>query len=130
MFKASLEPMTEVTNDLHRNTMEMDECIDKLSRISNALKEFPYLEEVSQQISSESQKLEQALSGTVQLERTLYMVQELYRRTDRKVADHCEDVQAAKRMEAVSFHDLSWIVRMVKAKFAGDQKESEHSGRK
>lgn len=122
MFKASLEPMTEVTNDLHRNAMEMDECIDKLSRISSALKEFPYLEEVSQQISSESQKLEQALSGTVQLERTLYMVQELYRRADRKAADHCEDVQAAKRMEAVSFHDLNWIVRMVKAKFAGNPK--------
>ena len=96
MFKASLEPMTEVTNDLHRNAMEMDECIDKLSRISSALKEFPYLEEVSQQISSESQKLEQALSGTVQLERTLYMIQELYRRADRKAVDHCEDVQAAK----------------------------------
>ena len=123
MFKASLEPMTEVTNDLHRNAMEMDECIDKLSRISSALKEFPYLEEVSQQISSESQKLEQALSGTIQLERTLYMIQELYRRADRKVADHCEeDVQAAKRMEAVSFHDLSWIVRMVKAKFSGNPK--------
>lgn len=122
MFKASLEPMTEVTNDLHRNAMEMDECIDKLSRISSVLKEFSYLEEVSQQISSESQKLEQALSGTVQLERTLYMVQELYRRADRKAADHCEDVQAAKRMEAVSFHDLSWIVRMVKAKFAGNPK--------
>ena len=122
MFKASLEPMTEVTNDLHRNAMEMDECIDKLSRISSALKEFPYLEEVSQQICSESQKLEQALSGTVQLERTLYMIQELYRRADRKAVDHCEDVQAAKRMEAVSFHDLSWIVRMVKAKFAGNPK--------
>ena len=122
MFKASLEPMTEVTNDLHKNAMELDECIDKLSRISSALKEFSYLEEVSQQISSESQKLEQALSGTVQLERTLYMIQELYRRADRKVADHCEDVQAAKRMEAVSFHDLSWIVRMVKAKFAGNPK--------
>lgn len=122
MFKASLEPMTEVTNDLHKNAMELDECIDKLSRISSALKEFPYLEEISQQIGSESQKLEQALSGTVQLERTLYMVQELYRRADRKVADHCEDVQAAKRMEAVSFHDLSWIVLMVKAKFAGNPK--------
>jgi len=58
MFKASLEPMMEVKNDLHRNAMEMDECIDKLSRISSALKEFPYLEEVAQQISSESQKLE------------------------------------------------------------------------
>ena len=31
MFKASLEPMMEVKNDLHRNAMEMDECIDKLS---------------------------------------------------------------------------------------------------
>ena len=29
MFKASLEPMMEVKNDLHRNAMEKDESNDK-----------------------------------------------------------------------------------------------------
>ncbi len=123
MFKASLEPMTEVTYDLHGKLVEIDECIDKLSRISSTLREIPYLDEISQQVRMESQKLEQAFSGTVQLERTLYMAQKLYSRTDRKVADHCENVQAAKRMETVSFHDLNWIVRMVRDKFAENRKE-------
>lgn len=75
-----------------------------------------------EKVLSPDSTLEQALLGIVQLERTLYMVQELYRSADRRVADHCENVQAAKRMEAVSFHDLSWIVRMVKVKFAGNSK--------
>lgn len=123
MFKASLETMTEVTHDLHGNLVKIDECIDKLSRISSTLREIPYLDEVSQRVSTENQKLEQAFSGTVQLERTLYMAQKLYSRTDRKVADHCENVQAAKRMETVSFHDLNWIVQMVRNKFAGNRKE-------
>ena len=104
MFKASLEPMMEVKNDLHRNAMEMDECIDKLSRISSALKEFPYLEEVSQQISSESQKLEQALLGIVQLERTLYMVQELYRSALEESRCRCR-VLAKRGSTACPTHD-------------------------
>lgn len=71
MFKASLETMTEVTYDLHGNLVKIDECIDKLSRISSTLREIPYLDEVSQRVSTENQKLEQAF-------RELYSLRELY----------------------------------------------------
>lgn len=113
MFKASLERMTEVADQLHKNSRQLNECMEEMLQVKAALNEFSYMEEAIWQLNREKRKVDEEASRLSQLNRALESIQEQYRIADRRAEDYCEERSRPRAREAAAYQSLDWMTEFI-----------------
>ena len=109
MFRISLEIMSEMAKELHKDAGQLRSCADELQQAISALSEFSYMDSSRQRLMYEKDCIETEAEKAILLGRSLLSIQERYWQADRRASDYCEDVSRVLPRETVSYQDVSWL---------------------
>lgn len=114
MFKVSLEPMTEVVNDLQDVFDQLNRCAGEITQTKSALNGLSYLEDSLCRLSAEAEALNEKAALAMQMERVLGTVLEYYCKSDRRITDYCEETKITVHRENAAYYRLDWLSQMFK----------------
>ena len=118
MFKARLDIMAEVVNELHKEAAKLNSYMEELVQAAAALSGFSHMDGPIKRINREKERLSEKATMLSLMGKTLETIQEQYLQADRRAEDYCENGIWARPRETSSYYDLKWLADFMN-KFEG-----------